>query len=146
MPFSQANRTIRFLTRQDIDRLPVQSISEALAFLPGVDIPNRAIKRTQADISLRGSTFEQVLVMINGVKINDPQTGHHALNIPVPLESVERIEVLKGPQGTLWGRNTVGGAVAYVTNTSTNTPRSASTQLMSSSSASRSIKAAMAAR
>ncbi len=115
MPFSQANRTIHFLTRQDIDRLPVQSISEALAFLPGVDIRNRGIKGSQADISLRGSTFEQVLVMINGVKINDPQTGHHALNIPVPLESVERIEVLKGPGSRRYGQNSLAGAINIIT-------------------------------
>src|SRR5690606_39701008 len=64
LPFSQSNRTIHFLTRADIEKLPVQSINELLAYLPGVDIRNRGIKGSQADLSLRGSTFEQVLVMI----------------------------------------------------------------------------------
>ncbi len=115
MPFSQSNRTIHFLTRQDIDRLPAQSIQEILSFLPGVDIRNRGIKGSQADISLRGSTFEQVLVMVNGVKVNDPQTGHHSLNIPVPLESVERIEVLKGPGSRRYGQNSLAGAINIIT-------------------------------
>jgi len=115
LPFSQANRTIHFLTKEDIARLPVQSLNEVLSYLPGVDIRNRGIKGSQADISLRGSTFEQVLVMINGVKINDPQTGHHSLNIPVPLESIERIEVLKGPGSRRYGQNALAGAINIIT-------------------------------
>lgn len=115
LPFSQSNRTIHFLTRQDIDRLPVQSLNEVLSYLPGVDVRNRGIKGSQADLSLRGSTFEQVLVMINGVKINDPQTGHHSLNIPVPLESIERIEVLKGPGSRRYGQNALAGAINIIT-------------------------------
>ncbi len=115
LPFSRTNRTIHFLTRQDIERLPVQSLNEVLSYLPGVDIRNRGIKGSQADISLRGSTFEQVLVMINGVKINDPQTGHHSLNIPVPLESIERIEVLKGPGSRRYGQNALAGAINIIT-------------------------------
>lgn len=115
LPFSQANRTIHFLTKEDIARLPVQSLNEVLSYLPGIDIRNRGIKGSQADISLRGSTFEQVLVMINGVKINDPQTGHHSLNIPVPLESIERIEVLKGPGSRRYGQNALAGAINIIT-------------------------------
>lgn len=115
LPFSQANRTIHFLTRKDIEKLPVQSLNELLSYLPGVDIRNRGIKGSQADISLRGSTFEQVLVMINGIKINDPQTGHHSLNIPVPLESIERIEVLKGPGSRRYGQNSLAGAINIIT-------------------------------
>lgn len=115
LPFSRANRTIHFLTKEDIAHLPVQSLNEALAYLPGVDIRNRGIKGSQADISLRGSTFEQVLIMINGVKINDSQTGHHSLNIPVPLESIERIEVLKGPGSRRYGQNALAGAINIIT-------------------------------
>lgn len=115
LPFSQSNRTIHFLTRADIEKLPVQSINELLAYLPGVDIRNRGIKGSQADLSLRGSTFEQVLVMINGVKINDPQTGHHSLNIPVPLEAIQRIEVLKGPGSRRYGQNALAGAINIIT-------------------------------
>jgi len=115
LPFSRANRTIDFLTKEDIAHLPVQSLNEALAYLPGVDIRNRGIKGSQADISLRGSTFEQVLIMINGVKINDPQTGHHSLNIPIPLESIERIEVLKGPGSRRYGQNALAGAINIIT-------------------------------
>lgn len=115
LPFSLANRTIHFLTRSDIANLPVQSLNEVLSYLPGVDIRNRGIKGSQADISLRGSTFDQVLVMVNGLKINDSQTGHHSLNIPVPLESIERIEVLKGPGARRYGQNAFAGAINIIT-------------------------------
>lgn len=115
LPFSRSNRTIHFLTRNEISNLPAQSINELLSYLPGVDIRNRGIKGSQADISVRGSTFEQVLVMLNGVKINDPQTGHHSLNIPVPLESIERIEVLKGPGSRRYGQNALAGAINIIT-------------------------------
>ncbi|WP_369427724.1 TonB-dependent receptor [Membranihabitans maritimus] len=123
MPFSEANRTINILTREDIQKLPVQSLNEVLSYLPGVDIRNRGIKGAQADISVRGSSFEQVLVMLNGIKINDPQTGHHSLNVPVPLESIERIEVLKGPGARRYGQNALAAAINIITKVA-DTPQS----------------------
>lgn len=115
LPMENTSRTISLLTKKEITKLPVQSINEMLSFLPGVDIKNRGIKGGQADLSIRGSTFEQVLVLINGIKMNDPQTGHHNLNIPIPVESLERVEVLKGPGARRFGQNAFAGAVNFIT-------------------------------
>jgi iron complex outermembrane receptor protein len=69
----------------------------------------------QADVSIRGGTFDQTLVLINGVKLNDPQTGHHTMNLPVDLDNIERIEVLKGPGARIYGQNAFSGAINIVT-------------------------------
>lgn len=115
IPFSKASRTITLLTKKEITKISAQSLNETLGYISGVDIKNQGVKGGQADLSIRGSTFEQVLVMINGIKMNDPQTGHHALNIPVPLESIERIEVLKGPGARRFGQNAFAGAINIIT-------------------------------
>ena len=107
--------TFDILTRAQLDDLPVASVAEALQYVPGLDVRQRGPRGVQADLSVRGGTFDQVLVLLNGVKLADPQTGHHALNIPVPLENVERIEVLKGPGARLYGQNAFAGAINIVT-------------------------------
>ena len=68
-----------------------------------------------AQVSHRGSTFDQVLVMINGVRVNDPQTGHHTLDLPLPFEAVQQVEVLAGAGATLYGSDAVGGTLNFVT-------------------------------
>ncbi|MCB0663984.1 MAG: TonB-dependent receptor, partial [Saprospiraceae bacterium] len=73
------------------------------------------IHGVQSDLSIRGSSFDQVLVLINGVKISDPQTGHHMMNLPVDIENIERIEVLKGPGARIYGQNAFAGAINIVT-------------------------------
>ena len=107
--------TFDVLTRSDLAALPISSVVEALQFVPGLDLRQRGPRGVQADLSIRGGTFDQVLVLINGIRMADPQTGHHVLNIPVPLENVERIEVLKGPGARLYGQNAFAGAINIVT-------------------------------
>ena len=69
----------------------------------------------QADIGIRGGTFEQSLILVNGVKMIDPQTGHHSLNLPMNFDNIERIEVLKGPGARIYGQNAFSGAVNFIT-------------------------------
>jgi iron complex outermembrane receptor protein len=69
----------------------------------------------QADLHIRGGGFDQALVLLNGVRLSDPQTGHHLLNLPVDWSAVERIEVLKGPAARVFGQNAFAGAVNLVT-------------------------------
>ena len=107
--------TFDVITRAELKRLPIASVAEALQFVPGLDLRQRGPRGVQADLSIRGGTFDQVLVLINGIRMADPQTGHHVLNIPVPLENVERIEVLKGPGARLYGQNAFAGAINIVT-------------------------------
>jgi len=117
MPFSEVSRTVNVLTASQIQALPVQSVNELLLYVAGVDVRQRGPHGVQADVSIRGGTFDQTLVLINGVKLSDPQTGHHSMNLPVDLDNIERIEVLKGPGARIYGQNAFSGAINIVTKT-----------------------------
>lgn len=117
-PFSKHARNIQLISKEDISKMPVKSINEVLSFIAGVDVRQRGPFGTQADISIDGGTFEQTLILLNGVKISDVQTAHHSMNIPVPLAAIERIEVLKGPAARVYGINALTGAINIVTKTS----------------------------
>ncbi len=114
-PFSESARSITIITREQIDNAPVQSINELLTYVAGVDIRQRGPAGVQADVSVRGGTFEQTLILINGVKVSDPQTGHHQLNLPLDRHAIERIEVLKGPAARIYGQNAFAGAINIIT-------------------------------
>lgn len=115
IPFSEVSRSMVVLKKKDIQALPSISVPEILSYVPGVDVRQRGIHGVQSDLSIRGSSFDQVLVLINGVKISDPQTGHHMMNLPVDIENIERIEVLKGPGARIYGQNAFAGAINIVT-------------------------------
>lgn len=114
-PFSESSRNIQIITMEEIQYLPAQSIPGILAYSPGVDVRQRGPVGVQSDIGIRGGTFEQTLILLNGIKLTDPQTGHHIMNIPVPFDHVERIEVLKGPGARIYGQNAFAGAVNFIT-------------------------------
>ena len=114
-PFSESARSISIITKEQIESAPVQSVNELLSYVAGVDIRQRGPAGVQGDVSIRGGTFEQTLVLLNGVKISDPQTGHHQLNLPVDLNAIERIEVLKGPAARIYGQNAFAGAINIIT-------------------------------
>lgn len=115
IPVSQQNRNVQIITSEDIEKLPVQTLSEILYYADGVDIRQRGGFGTQADISIDGGSFEQTLVLLNGVKVIDHQTAHNSLNLPVPVEAIERIEILRGPAARIYGVNALTGAVNIVT-------------------------------
>ena len=115
MPFSEVSRTVNVITSDQIRNLPARSTNELLSYVAGIDLRQRGVHGVQADVSIRGGTFDQTLVMINGVKLNDPQTGHHLLNLPIDVENIERIEVLKGPGARVFGMNAFAGAINIVT-------------------------------
>lgn len=106
---------IQVITAAEAAALPAASINDLLEYACGVDIRRRGADEVQSDISIRGGSFEQVLVMINGVRVNDPQTGHHNLDLPLDLSEVERIEVLQGAGPGLSGNGAFSGAVNIVT-------------------------------
>lgn len=114
-PFSESARSITIITKEQIDHAPVQSINELLSYVAGVDIRQRGPAGVQGDVSIRGGTFEQTLILINGVKVSDPQTGHHQLNLPLDRNAIERIEVLKGPAARIYGQNAFAGAINIIT-------------------------------
>ena len=110
---SAAYRLITQVSRQEIETLPIQTVADILQYLPGLDVRTRGANGSQADISMRGGTFDQVLVMLNGVSLSDFHTGHYTLNLPVPVSMIERIEVLQGTDAGLFGA--FSGAVNIVT-------------------------------
>lgn len=106
-------RSIELLERDEIRSLPVRTVSGLLEWATGVEILSRS--PAQNDLSVRGAGFEQVLVLVNGVRMSDPQTGHFDLDLAVPLEEVERVEILRGPASAFYGADAVGGVVNIVT-------------------------------
>jgi iron complex outermembrane receptor protein len=113
--FRSLMHVVAVISRSDIERAAVQNLSDLLRYVEGVDIRARSPQNVQADISLRGGTFDQTVILLNGVNITDPQTGHHSLNIPVNLENVARIEVLQGPGAWTFGASAYSGAINIVT-------------------------------
>src|SRR5690554_7430198 len=102
IPFHKSTRNVQVLTKEDIQKLPVSSLNEVLSYVGGVDIRQRGPFGSQADISIDGGSFEQTMILWNGVKMGDAQTAHHSMNLPIPLEAIERIEVLKGPAARIY--------------------------------------------
>ena len=115
LPFSKQNRSLVVLDRRQLEVSPAKSLNEALSFVPGVDVRQRGVAGVQADIGIRGGSFEQTLLLINGIKLSDPQTGHHLMNIPIPLLGIDRVEVLKGPASRIFGQNAFTGAINVIT-------------------------------
>lgn len=104
---------VQVLEGDEIRALPVRNVEEALRWATGVHFQPRS--GAQADVSIRGSSFEQVLVLVDGVRMSDPQSGHFDLDLAVPLERVERIEILRGPASAVYGADAFGGVINVVT-------------------------------
>ena len=81
------------ISRDEITAMPVQSVADILKYNAGVDVRTRGASGAQADVSLRGGTFDQVVILLNGVNITDAQTGHYSLNLPVSVDLIERVEI-----------------------------------------------------
>ena len=113
--FSDLARSVTVIGYDDIQNAPVHSVQGVLEYAIGVDIRQRGPLGVQADVRIRGGTFEQVLILIDGVKASDPQTGHHNLNLPLTLDDIERIEILKGQGARLYGPNALDGVINIIT-------------------------------
>lgn len=113
--YSQVARIVSVIERKEIESSPAQSVQQLLEYIAGVDVRQRGSEDVQADISIRGGTFDQTLILLNGINITDPQTGHHNFNLPVSLSQIERIEILEGPAARVYGPNAFSGAINIVT-------------------------------
>ena len=112
---SQAARMVTVLEWADFAQAPVQSVNDLLKYAVGVDVRQRGPLGAQTDISIRGGTSEQIIILLNGINICDPQTGHNAMDLPVDLNDIVRIEVLEGPAGRIYGTSSLVGAINIVT-------------------------------
>lgn len=110
-----APRRTVVLEREEIARLPVASVQDLVAYVTGGGLVRRGPLGAQADLQLRGTTFEQAVVLVDGVRVNDPQTGHFNLDLPLDLDAVECIEVTLGPGSAVHGPDAFGGTVAITT-------------------------------
>lgn len=106
---------VHTISLKEIENAPVQTIEDLLEYAINIDMRQRCGQGVQTDVSMRGGTFEQVLVMLNGVKLNDPQTGHHTMDLPVSLEQVERIEIMTGGASRIFGNYAYTGVINIIT-------------------------------
>jgi iron complex outermembrane receptor protein len=110
---ANAARTVDVITSRELAARRGQSLAEILGAHLGVDVYTRS--PAQADIALRGSSIEQVVVLVNGHRVSDEQAGHYDLDLAVPTDLVDHVEILRGTGSTLYGPNAVGGVINIVT-------------------------------
>ncbi len=114
---SKTGRNLFIIKGEKFNSLPVHSVDELLRYLPGIEVQARGPMGSQSDIVLRGGTFQQVLVILDGLRLNDPNTGHFTSYIPIAPSEIERIEVLKGASSSVYGSEAVGGVIHIITKT-----------------------------
>lgn len=114
---SKTGRNILIIKGDALQKLPVQSIDELLRYVPGVEVQSRGPMGAQGDITIRGGTFQQVLVILDGIRLNDPLTGHFNAYIPISPAEIDRIEILKGASSAIYGTEAVGGVVHIISKT-----------------------------
>jgi len=115
LPFSKNSRTIQLITSEQIKQSGVTNVADLLLLVSGVDVRRRGTSGMQADLYIRGGSFDQTLLLIDGIKVEDAQTGHHTMNLALPIEVIERIEIIKGPAARIFGQNAFTGAINIVT-------------------------------
>jgi len=115
LPFSKTSRTITIISAVEIKKSSATNVADLLQNVAGVDVRRRGVDGMQSDLYIRGGNFDQVLLLIDGVKMDDAQTGHHAMNAIIPIETIERIEILKGAAARIYGQSAFTGAVNIIT-------------------------------
>jgi len=118
--FEESARSVSVITQKDIQASSAQSLNELLEFAMSTDMRQRGVMGAQADLSIRGSGFDQCLVLINGIKMSDPQTGHHQMNLALELGDIERIEIIHGGASRIHGPNAFAGAINIITKNAEN--------------------------
>jgi iron complex outermembrane receptor protein len=119
-PLNETAKLATIITREQIERMPVQSIQDALVHIANIDVVQRGGHGVQADISIRGGSFDQNAILLNGINITNAHTGHYNFDIPINLSDIERIEIIHGPTALVYGAGTFSGGINIITNKKTN--------------------------
>lgn len=114
LPLEEADRSILQLPVRG-EAILFNTFVDLLKLDPSLDLRQRGPNTIQGDLSIRGGTFGQTLILLNGRRMSDPQSGHHHLDLPIPLQAIDRIEVLRGAGSTLYGSDALGGVVNFIT-------------------------------
>ena len=112
---NQAARIVATIGRDEIAQAAALSVNDLLKLALGVDVRQRGAFGVQTDICIDGGTFDQVTILLNGVNIGNPQTGHLSADFPVAIDDIVRIEVLEGAASRSVGGSSFSGAVNIVT-------------------------------
>jgi iron complex outermembrane receptor protein len=115
VPLNETDRSITLLPLTPKTVLLYNSITDLLKLDSSLNLQQRAPNDIQGDLSIRGGTFGQTLFLLNGMRLNDAQSGHHDLDIPVPIEAIQQVEVLRGAGSNQYGSDAVGGVINVVT-------------------------------
>jgi len=111
---SQTQR-VTIIDREEIESLPAKSVPELLSYVSGVDVVDKSGFGIQGDIGIRGATFQETQILIDGIRVNDSQTAHHNMDLPISFEDIERIEILHGGGSSVYGPDGMGGVVNIIT-------------------------------
>jgi iron complex outermembrane receptor protein len=117
LTLAESAKIVSVITRDDIHRAAAESINDILKLATGVDVRQRGGFGVQTDISVRGGNFDQITILLNGVNISSPHTGHLSADFPISPEDIERIEVLEGPAARVYGTSAFNGVINIVTRT-----------------------------
>ena len=111
----QAAGLVTVISREEIERSPAQSVEDLLHYAATIDVQQRSPHGVQADISIRGGSFDQTAILLNGMNLSNPQTGHYSFDIPLHLSDIERIEIIHGPSSFVYGANAFSGGINIIT-------------------------------
>lgn len=115
LPINLAAKLVTVISSKEIERTPVQSIEDLLTHYSGIDILQRGPHGVQSDVSLRGGSFDQTAILLNGINLTNPQTGHYSFDIPINLSDIERIEIVQGPTSLAYGAGAFSGGINIIT-------------------------------
>lgn len=115
LPADLTAKVVTVITRDEIQRSPFQNVQDLLNYVAGIDVQQRGAHGVQADISIRGGSFDQTAILLNGINISNPQTGHLSLNLPINLSDIERIEIIHGPSSIIYGASAFSGGINIIT-------------------------------
>lgn len=117
----QSAKIVEIVTHDQIERAEAHTLNDVLKLSTGVDVRQRSGFGVQTDISINGGTFDQITLLLNGVPLSNPQTGHNAADFPVSISDIDHIEILEGSSARIYGSSAFSGAVNIVTRTPSRT-------------------------